>query len=125
MQYYNKQQGMYQTAKGLHAQCTMYRIYMHTSAFEGWSHWDMLYLCHPYEGCIWYTIPSKRAQSAKIQTTSQQHFAAEILPSPVNHEAHTDQVGFLPALPSSKPPTVSPALSCCQGSAFFLASDNN
>ena len=59
-----------------------------------------------------------------IQPTSQQHSAAEILPSPFDHVAHTDKVGFPPALPSSK-------ASHCLSSAValprlcVLASDNN
>ena len=28
--------------RGIHAQCVMYHIYMHTSAFEVWLHWDII-----------------------------------------------------------------------------------
>ena len=33
----------------MHAQCVMYLIYMHTSAFEVWLHWDIKhYICQVY-----------------------------------------------------------------------------
>ena len=88
-------------------------------------HWSLAFphlhfSCHLAAG-----LCSKSSLFNSANFTATLPSPAELLPSPVDHEAHTDQVGFLPALPSSKAShCLSSAIALPTGLFAFLALNN-